>query len=48
MTIDERLEVLLRSCQELLRSCQELHAIATEHTRRMKEQDGDDGQEEEL
>jgi hypothetical protein len=36
MSIDERLEFLLRSTESLHASVQELHARATEHTRQLE------------
>jgi hypothetical protein len=38
MSIDERLEFLLRSTESLHASVQELHAVAAEHTRHLEEQ----------
>src|SRR4051794_8052976 len=38
MTIDERLEFLLRSTESLHASVSELHAVAQEQTRRAQEQ----------
>ncbi len=37
MTIDERLEFLVRSTESLHASTQELHAVAAEHTRHLEE-----------
>lgn len=37
MTIDERLEFLLRSTESLHESVAELHATAQEHTRQLQE-----------
>ena len=35
MTIDERLEFLVRSTESLHATCQELHAAVAEHTRQL-------------
>ena len=40
MSIDERLEFLLRSTESLHASTQELHAVVAEHTRQLMEHTG--------